>query len=234
MKILTKILNVVVVLFVIIGLYSTVNYFWGRKHVPKNDYQQTIDSLTNEVYEKNVQLLQVNDVLDIVSELRINEEKRWQKEKESLLKKVQENHEAELVSNLPLDKMLEYILEYYNTDSTEAKIVQNGDSIVVMVTPKLIHSIGMTVAENRDNLTKLTAYKSYVNISDSLIETQAEEINLLTTKSIILESINKDLEGMNAENKDLITAKNKEIRKYKLISIGTGVGAVVLIVLIAL
>ena len=130
--------------------------------------------------------------------------------------------------------MLQYILDYYNTDSTEAKIVQDGDSIVIMVTPKLIHSIGMTLAENRDNLDKLEAYKVYVQTSDSLINTLRLENNQLTLKSVTLESINKDLESINAVNKDVIESKDTDIKKYKFQRNVIAVGGIAVIILLAI
>lgn len=233
MKVLTKILNALVIIFVVVGIVSTL-YYVRECFKPQIDYYQIVDSLQNELSSKTLQLTAINTEIDKIKQERLNSEQKWQKEKENLLRKVAEQANQDKVRELPLDEMLQYILDYYNTDSTEAKIVQDGDSIVIMVTPKLIHSIGLTLAENRDNLEKLDAYKVYVQTSDSLINTLRLENDKLTLKSITLESINKDLESINAVNKDVIDSKDTDIKKYKFQRNVIAVGGAVIIVLLAL
>ena len=233
MKVLTKILNALVVIFVVIGIVSTV-YYVREYFKPQIDYYQIVDSLQNELSSKTIQLTTINTELDKIKQERLNSEQKWQKEKENLLRKVAEQANQDKIKELPLDEMLQYILDYYNTDSTEAKIVQDGDSIVIMVTPKLIHSIGLTLAENRDNLDKLEAYKVYIQTSDSLINTLRLENNQLTLKSVTLESINKDLESINAVNKDVIDSKDTDIMKYKFQRNVIAVGGIAVIILLAI
>ena len=51
MKVLTKILNALVVIFVVIGIVSTV-YYVREYFKPQIDYYQTVDSLQNELSSK--------------------------------------------------------------------------------------------------------------------------------------------------------------------------------------
>lgn len=233
MKILTKILNALVVIFVVIGIVSTV-YYIREYFKPQIDYYQIVDSLQNELVQKHQQLEVANFEYDKIKQERIKAEKAWLKEKEILQSKLSANQEEKAVSNLPLDEMLRYILDYYNTDTTEANIIQDGDSIVIMVTPKLIHSVGLTIAENKDNIKKLEAYHSYVTSSDSLIDRLSEENGQLVLKNTILEDINKNLESINTVNKDVIDSKDAEIKKYKLQRNIIAVGSVVVVVLLVL
>jgi hypothetical protein len=233
MKVLTKLLNVLVIIFVVIGIASTI-YYVGDYFKPQIDYYQIVDSLNDQLVQNKQQLANVDSVLKVIQQEQLIKEQKWQKEKENLVSQLQANQNQNKVKELPLNEMVEYVLDYYNTDTTEAKIVQEGDSIVILVTPKLIHSIGLTIAENRDNLRKLQAYKTYVISSDSLIDGLKAENRQLTLRGVTLESINKDLESINSENKGVIEGKDALIKKVKLQRNLIAVGGAVIIVLLAL
>ena len=232
MKILTKILNVLVVVFTIIGIVSTI-YFVREFSKPQIDYNSKIDSLTNVIIDKNVKLNLMNANLDIAKSETTQYYDLWQKEKRNVEKVKAEKSEQNKVKDLPIDEMIKYILDYFETDTTQANLIKDGDSIYVVVKPKLMNQIGNTIAEHRDDLKLLEAYEIQIATSDSLVAKLINENNLLASKSELLEEINKDLTTKEGLYKGEIENKANLVKKVKLQrNVAGGVAAVFLVLLV--
>ena len=232
MKILTNILNFFAIILVILGIVfviQQVDYYNHRDDVDSKDKQ--IDSLDRIVTEKSKLLHAVNkDLFTAQSETNKYRE-LWLTAREKL--KV-EKAKQEQVKNLPVDEMLEYILDYFDTDTTSAQLIQNGDTIYVIMQPKLVHDIGVTIAKYEDNLELLDSYDIYISVSDSLINKLEIENKSLRESNSLLSDINTDLKDQNNMYKTSREEKEKQIKRLKLQRNIIGIGSVVLIVLIAL
>lgn len=234
MKVLTKILNVIVIIFVIIGIYSTINFIVERNK-PQIDYNYRVDSLQN-IIEQKERLLEENDSLLEIAEVETNKYyKLWQERKvhvNQLKKQLKESQNQNKVKNLPLDEMVAYIIDYFDTDTTQAQIMQNNDSIYVVVTPKLMSDIGVTIAEHQDNLKMLEAYQAQVYVCDTLVDKLINENNILTASKEFLEDINKELKQ---KEKEVLQQHKEEVKKLKfqrnIIAIAEGVAIILLIAL---
>ena len=216
------------VLFVIlIGLTFWLVTF--RLH-QKENYIQAIDSLQTELSSKTLQLNLINDSLKEVRQARIEDQERYDKEKKKLIQNFNKNKEK--VKGLPLTDMVQYILDFYG--STEAKIVQKGDTVLVIISPELVNNIGNTIADYKDNLEKLEAVQIILNAADDLIEKYKQEVPLLERKILTQEEIIKNIQAQNKIKDEVLNSKNKEIKKYKLQRTLIAGGAIIGFVLIAL
>ena len=232
MKILTNILNFFAVILVILGIVFIIQQVGNYKH--RNDIDpkdEQIDSLDRIVTEKSKLLHAVNkDLFTAQSETNKYRE-LWLTVRKKLKA---EKANQERVKNLCADEMLEYILDYFNTDTTSAQLIQDGDTIYVIMQPKLVHDIGVTIAKYEDNLELLDSYDIYISVSDSLINKLEIENKSLRESNSLLSDINTDLKDQNNMYKTSREEKEKQIKRLKLQRNIIGIGSVVLIVLIAL
>jgi hypothetical protein len=235
MKVVTKILNILFVAFFLIGIASTICFIVDLKpSEQRSPYLDTIDSLNTEIGLKRLKLTHIQDSLDIVIQQSDKYYTQWQKEKRNLANEKARRKEQNKVKDLTIEQLLKYITDYYNTDSTEVAIVNDGDSIMVMVTPKLVKQVGGTIAEYRDNLELLKAYEIEITIADSLIESMTLQTDLLESKVDFLEDVTKDLNSkVDMLDKQLGLSK-EEASKFKKQRNITGIVGIVLIVLVAL
>lgn len=229
MKILTKILNVLVIIFVVIGIVSTVYSVRGYLK-PQIDYYQIVDSLQSELSSKYLQLKLTSDSINEIRQLRIADQEKYNQDKKNLIQSFTSNQEK--VKGLPLTEMVQYILDYFG--STEAEIIQKGDTVLVIMSPNLVNAIGTDLAVHRDNLEKLQAVEIVLQSADNLIKKFNQEVTLLERKISTQENIINNLSEQNELKDETIKSKDKEIRKYKIqrvLIVGGSVLGFVLIVL---
>jgi hypothetical protein len=235
MKIITKILNVLLVIFVIIGIASSI--YWVNEYRHRNDIDprdMVIDSLQSELTVKGELYELRGDSLFTANQQTIKYTELWHVANTNLKKAKVENLKLKEVENLPIDKMLEYILDYFNSDTTDAQLIQDGDSIYVVIQPRLIDSIGTTIARYEDNLELLEAYEIQIITSNNLINNMIEEKGLLLRQVSLLEDINNDLENQNDMYKTSRAEKEKQIKRLKFQRTFIGVAGTVCIVLLLL
>lgn len=235
MRILIKILNILAVLFVIIGIASSI--YWINEFRHRNDIDpkdQVIDSLQYSIDTKVQHLESITETLNTQREQTAKYKDLWQKANVNLRKVKEENTQLKKVENLPIDEMLTYILEYFNSDTTDATLVQQGDSIFVVMQPRLIDSVGMTIAKYQDNIKLLDAYEIQISTANDLIDNLELEKSILTDKYVTLEDIHKDVLEQNDMYKISNIEKDKQIKRLKFQRVLIGVGGVILIVLVAL
>jgi hypothetical protein len=215
---------------VVIGIGSSI-YFIRDYFEPHIDYEGQLDSLNAIIAQKEAKISDLsNDI--IKAEQSTNQYKiQWEKAKKDLALQKAANQNQDKVKELPLDEMVKYILEYYDTDSTSAKITQVDSVTLISVTPKLINNVGNTIAELRDNLELLEAYEVSLTLADSLIVKQELNIGLLNDKVKQLESVNNDYKNKDAVNNGVIEGKDAEIKKYKFQRNVAGAGAIIIFII---
>lgn len=236
MKILTSILNILAVLFIIIGIGSSI--YWGNEWVHRNDIDpmdEQIDSLQDKIDRKDVLLQSITDELNNERIKTTKFKELWSTERSKLRDLLAERKRNQnKVKNLPIDEMLDYILDYFNSDTTNAQLLSKGDSVYIIMTPKLVDTIGQTIAQHQDNLELIDAYEIQVSLSDSLIHQLEAENVLLELRNSTLDDINNDLTEQNEMYKTSRAEKDKQIKRLKFQRTIIGIGGVVLIILVAL
>jgi hypothetical protein len=235
MKIIIKILNILLIIFVIIGIASCI--YWVNEYRHRNDIDprdMVIDSLQSELAIKGELYELRGDSLFTANQQTIKYTELWHVANTNLKKAKVENLKLKEVENLPIDKMLEYILDYFNSDTTDAQLIQDGDSIFIVMQPRLIDSIGTTIAQYEDNLELLEAYEIQIITSNNLINNMIEEKGLLLRQVSLLEDINNDLENQNDMYKTSRAEKEKQIKRLKFQRTFIGVAGTVCIVLLLL
>ena len=228
MKILTKILNILFVIFVIIGIASSV--YWVNEFRHRNDIDPKdviIDSLDKEISVKMEYIIDIEYQL-AVANVKTNEyREKWQKAKNVSVKKVTE----EKVKNLGnIDEKATFLKNNLGVDSPD--VVINGEEVTL--TETAVDSVNMTIARYRDNLELLKACQIQVDVASDYIDALAKENALLVEKCNALEDVNKDLSEQKELYEEDQEQKEKKIRNLKLQRNIGGVAAVALIVLIAL
>jgi hypothetical protein len=230
MKVITKLLNYIVVILVVMGIIYSVSLIKGYFE-PHIDYNGQIDSLNREIALKEAKINLINDSLFAAKQTTNEYKDKWQKAKQNLANLKAENQNQDKVKDLPLDEMLRYILDYYGVDSSEARIVESNDTIVVIIKPQVVDKVGNTIAELKDKNELIEVYENNTLLSDSLIRSQDIQIELLESKTVTLETVISDYKLKDAANMGLIDAKNAEIKKYKLQRNVAGGVAIVILVL---
>lgn len=217
-----------IILVIIIGITIWYVTFWLRQE--KTDYTQEIDSLKTELSSKYLQLKLTSDSINEIRQLRIADQEKYNQDKKILIQSFTSNQEK--VKGLPLTEMVQYILDYFG--STEAEIIQKGDTVLVIMSPNLVNAIGTDLAIHRDNLEKLQAVEMALQSADNLINKFNQEVPLLERKISIQEDIINNLSEQNGLKDETIKSKDKEIRKYKIQRALIVGGSIVGFVLIAL
>lgn len=233
MKIFTKILNWLAVIIFIVGIACIIYVINDISY--KDDFTRNkliIDSLDRNIQLKTEHIIDLNVKLSIVEGDKLMYKELWQKANVNLKKAKEENTQLKEVKNLPTDKLIEYILDYFNSDATDATLVQEGDSIYVVLKPYLMDSIGQTIAKYEDNLDLLEAYDVQITTSNDLINSLTKENELLVAKTIKLDEINNDLLNQNNMYKTTRKLHEKQIKRLKYQRTIIGVAGVVLVVLI--
>lgn len=217
-----------IIFIIIIGVTIWYVTFWLRQK--KTDYTQEIDSLKTELSSKYLQLKLTSDSINEIRQLRIADQEKYNQDKKNLIQSFTSNQEK--VKGLPLTEMVQYILDYFG--STEAEIIQKGDTVLVIMSPNLVNAIGTDLAIHRDNLEKLQAVEMALQSADNLINKFNQEVPLLERKIYTQEYIINNLSEQNELKDETIKSKDKEIRKYKIqrvLIVGGSVLGFVLIVL---
>lgn len=217
-----------IIFIIIIGVTIWYSITWLRQK--KTDYTQEIDSLKTELSSKYLQLKLTSDSINEIRQLRIADQEKYNQDKKNLIQSFTSNQEK--VKGLPLTEMVQYILDYFG--STEAEIIQKGDTVLVIMSPNLVNAIGTDLAVHRDNLEKLQAVEIVLQSADNLIKKFNQEVLLLERKISTQEDIINNLVEQNKLKDETIKSKDKEIRKYKIqrvLIVGGSVLGFVLIVL---
>lgn len=217
-----------ILLIIIIG--AAFWYVTNWLHQEKIDYARQIDSLNIELSGKTEQLKLISDSIKEIRQLRIADQVKYNKEKNNLIRSFTNNQEK--VKGLPLTDIVQYIRDYFGT--TEAEIIQKGDTVLVIMSPNLVNAIGTDLAIHRDNLEKLQALEITLQAADNLINKFNQEIPLLEQKISIQEGIINNLTDQNGLKDEIINSKDKEIWKYKIQRALIVSGSVIGFVLIAL
>ena len=232
MKILTNILNFIVVILVIVGIVSVICLFTKYSPFkPRLDNSGVIDSLNQEIALKDVKIANIEDQYNFATNELTKYYSLWQKEKEHVKSLKAEKSHQNQVKNLGIDEMLAYVLDYYNTDTTEAKLIQQGDSVYVIVTPKLINQVGNTIAEHQDNLELLEALECQVSLCDSTVNYLMDSNRLLSDKINLMSDIRADLEQRQKEYQEMYETQIKKLKFQRNVM---AVGGVILVILVAL
>jgi phosphopantothenate synthetase len=226
MKIITKILNILVILLVTIGIASSV--YWIKEWKHRNDINPQnaiIDSLEQTITQKDTILQSLTEKIKNQKEQTNQYKEKWENVK------IEQQKTLQNVQKFSTDELIKYITEYFNFDTIS---IQKKDSLYIIMRPALIDSIGQTIAKYEDNLKLLEAYEIKITTSNNLINSLEVENLLLERQNEQLQSINDDLKTQNEMYKINEQEKDKQIKKLKFQRTMITIGGIVIIILVAL
>ena len=234
MKILSKILNFVVVIFVCIGIYATAYYFtahqeWKQEYKEIQEQQEELNkiidnnhkklsSLRNEINTKDKEIEQSENNIDSLK---------------GVIETIIADHKQEIeeLENYTLEEALTYILDYYDTDSTEAFITVQNDSILVTIRPRLIHEWTYTIEKLKSRDIEVSGYRKQISEYDALADRLMHKVDLLETRDSLNVSTIDALDDKNNMFQKLIKNRDKQIKNLKIQRNVVGGVAIVVIIL---
>ena len=234
MKILTKILNILVIIFVCIGIYATWGYFFKYKPL-EEDY--------NRAKQENKELSIRQDsknrkIIDLQTDIYVKDVKI--KERENTINSLRDdsdkiedsyNNEIEELKNITLEEAVEIILDYYNVDGSNATIINYQDSIQIAFKPLLVHRWTYTLAKLESRNMEVSALQNQVLEYDSLIYDYQDKVQLLEKQdSLTNENYNLEKEK-NGKLQEIIENRNQKIKSLKIQRNAAGIIVGVVIVL---
>ena len=219
MKVLSKILNFVVVILVCIGIYATAYYFtahqeWKEEYKElqerQNELNKIIDnnhkkliSLRNEINTKDKEIKQSENNIDSLK---------------GVIETIIADHKQEIeeLENYTLEEALTYILDYYDTDSTEAFITVQNDSILVTIRPRLIHEWTYTIEKLKSRDVEVSGYRKQISEYDILVDRLTHKVGLLESRDSLHVSTIDALDDKNNMFQKLIENRDKQIKSLKI------------------
>ena len=234
MKILTKILNVLLVVLVLSGILFPILYFRTIK-VNKNQYEQLTsinDSLNISIKkEESIKKILKDSLVIKDAEINYRNERIFDLKAENVnLKKKLEDRLDEL-SDMDLEEILNLLRDYYSTDSTEIKITTQDNIITVSVQPRLIREWANTLTKLESRNTELLSYQKQVSEYELLVCGYESKINVLDSINVINENIIEKEREKNTNFENLLENRNQKIQSLKIQRNTAGIIVAVVIVL---
>ena len=234
MKILTKILNILLVVFVISGIVFPILYFNSIK-VNKNQYEQLTsanDSL-NTFIKKEESIKKILKDSLIIKDAEINHHKEriseLKMENANLQKKLEDRLDE--LSDMNLEEILNLLREYYDTDSTEIKIATHDSIITVSVQPRLIRLWANDFTMLESKTTEILGYQKQVSEYELLVYDYESKIDLQDSINVVNENIIKKEREKNTNFQNIIDNRNKKIKSLKIQRNAAGVIVAIVIIL---
>ena len=234
MKILTKILNVLLVVLVLSGILFPILYFRTIK-VNKNQYEQLTsinDSLNISIKkEESIKKILKDSLVIKDAEINYRNERIFDLKAENVnLKKKLEDRLNEL-SDMDLEEILNLLRDYYSTDSTEIKITTQDNIITVSVQPRLIREWANTLTKLESRNTELLSYQKQVSEYELLVCGYESKIDVLDSINVINENIIEKEREKNTNFENLLENRNQKIQSLKIQRNTAGIIVAVVIVL---
>jgi len=234
MKIITKILNALLIILVLSGILFPILYF-NTVHNNKLQYEQLTqvnDSLNNNIKSLETDKKVLKDSLIIKdAEINYRKEKISELAKENSKPKIKLEDRLRELSDMSLEQILNLLRDYYNTDSTEIFITTSNNTILVTIQPRLAREWANTITKLESRNIEVSGYKKQVLEYDLLITGYESKIGMLDSINVLNEGIIKQEREKNANFKELLDNRNKKIKTLKLERNAAGVIVAVVIVL---
>jgi len=234
MKILSKILNFVVVIFVCIGIYATAYYFTKHQEWKKEyeELQEKQENLNKVIDNNNKKLLSLRNEINI-KDKEIEQSENNIDSLKGVIETIIADHKQEIeeLENYTLEEALTYILDYYDTDSTEAFITVQNDSILVTIRPRLIHEWTYTIEKLKSRDIEVSGYRKQISEYDALADRLMHKVDLLETRDSLNVSTIDALDDKNNMFQKLIKNRDKQIKNLKIQRNVVGGVAIVVIIL---
>ena len=234
MKILTKILNLLAVILVVIGIISVIGYFFKYKPLKMN-YEKLLKENRELSYQQEVNQDRISKL-----DYKVFEKNEIIKERESTitslrddLDKATKNYEdkIEKLQNITLEEAVSIILDYYNVSDDNAEIIMHDNVVQIAFKPRLVKMIPMTLAKVESQSERLSVYENQVLEYDSLVVDYKDKIQMLEERDS-LNANNYELEkDKNINLQTIIDNRNQKIKSLKIQRNSLGIITGVVIVL---
>lgn len=234
MKILTKILNVIVFMLVCIGIFSIFYYFMVIRQ-NNEDYENVLDKnkkLTEQIVSNENSLKVLKDSL-IIKDAEISWSNEKISEQDNYIKslEVQLQEDLDNLSNMSLEEVLEYILNYYGTD--KATLITHNNELKVVIQEPLVREWSNTITKLESRNIELSGYKDQILTYEELMCQYIDKVDMLERSDSLLNN-SLDLEQeKNTGLQQIIDNRNKMIKSLK-VQRGILGGVVVVVIVVAL
>ena len=233
MKVVTRILNIILGIFFIIGVYSTVMYFVKvrplqddyTKQLEKNyamEVQQdannrAVNELEYSLYAKDKIILERNDR---ISEMANEIDEANKREKEAFKK----------LQNLSLEELIDFISNYYGISPSDIEVIAHNNEIRITFKEPLVRQVVNTITKLEYVTTELNLYKDQSKEYECLMESYIDKIELINRRdSLNVDNLRLEKE-QNTGLENIIDNRNRRIKS--LTTQRTILGGVVVVVLV--
>jgi len=237
MKILTKVLNVLIVILVISGIVFPIYHFKTMK-AEKVNYELLI--------KKNNQLQYAQDanrkkIINLQTDIHLKDITIHERENtiNSLRDDIDDIHsdyeqKIEELKDITLEEAIDIIINYYGYTIEDAEIITYNNEVRVVFKPSLVHEIPKTLVKLESVSEELYTYEKQVIEYDSLICDYIDKINLMEEKNSLLDSNYVMEKEKNSNLNEIIANRNKKIQSLKIQRNGAGViiGIVIILALL--
>jgi hypothetical protein len=233
-KVITKALNVLVVILVAIGIYSIVMYFVKVKPL-NEDY--------NEVLQKNSKLeLQINQDMDKISNLeyQVFERDEIISQRESTISNLKDENERiiaetnkkiEELKDQSLEEIIELIKSIYGITDASIEIKTIEGQILVVFTPDITRRVANDLVRLESANIRLKTALNTVSEYESLVNDYICKVELLESKDSLKTNIINAEREKNSNFQELLDNRNKMIKSLKVQRNAAGIIIGVVIVL---
>jgi hypothetical protein len=236
MKILTKLLNLIVVILVAIGIFSIV-YFFVKIKPQNEEYEKVLEENSSLQYridieiDKNIKLdYAIFEANEIIKE-RENTISNLKDENERII--AETNKQIEELKDQSLEQIVELIKSHYGITNSDIEIKTINDSIKIVIKPRLCREWATSLTKLESAQIRLKTYKNQVLAYDSLVNDYKYEIDLLEQKDSIYADIVNMEQEKNSNFQKLLDNRNKMIKSLK-VQRGIAGGIIAVVVMLAI
>jgi len=234
MKVLTKILNILLVALVLSGVVFPIYHFRVMKtvKVEYNDLRKKNNALsyTQDVNQKKIIHLQTDIHLKNIT---IQERETTINSLRNDIDKIHLDYEKKIkeLEDITLEEAIDIIINYYGYTTEDAKIITYENEIRIAFKPSLVHEIPKTLIKLESANIEIETYQNQVIQYDSLICDYIDKITLIEERDS-LNLVNYELEkDKNGNLNKIIAERNKKIKSIKIQRTTLGIVTGVVIVL---
>jgi len=234
MKILTKILNVLIVVLVISGIVFPIYHFIYAK-AEKMNYEILKEKNNELSYAQDVnQKKIINLQTDIhLKDITIQEREASISSLRDDIDDIRKDYEKKIeeLKDITLEEAIDIIINYYGYTTEDVEIIKRDNDILVSFKPSLVHEWTYTLAELDSRTVELKNYQNQVIQYDSLMCDYIDKIVLMEEKDSLLNGVYELEVEKNSNLNEIIANRNKKIKSIKLQRNGMGILVGVVIVL---
>jgi hypothetical protein len=200
-----------------------------EKHSELVQKKHRLDSIIQN-NDKTINILR--DSIEVKeAEIRYSEERIGELETDIYNLKKKHKEKLQELEDYTLEQVLDYILDYYDTDSTEACIRTTDKGIEIVIQPRLVYEWTYTIEKLESTSNELILTKNKASEYSILTEDLKDKINLLEGRDSVMVNSLETAQEKNGVLQQLIENRDKRIKQIKTQrNIVAGVAVIIIVI----